>query len=196
MTRRTATTEGAPAPAALSSADGAGDGRPPGHPGYGAPGTVADRRLDGLQDEGPLLRTLTAMAVLLAVPFATLLSAPAAAADAPALYAQHCAGCHSADRLGGTGPALIPESLGPLRGPALAEVVAEGRPATQMPGFAATLGAVDVEALAAWLRTPPAEVPRWDAAQIAGSLAPAPGYRPAAAPVFEPETAPMMPTFL
>ncbi len=28
-----------------------------------------------------------------------------------ALYRQHCAACHGADRLGAMGPALLPESL-------------------------------------------------------------------------------------
>ncbi len=32
------------------------------------------------------------------------------------LYAEHCAACHGADRLGGQGPALLPENLGRLTG--------------------------------------------------------------------------------
>jgi mono/diheme cytochrome c family protein len=39
------------------------------------------------------------------------------AADAPALYQQHCAACHGPGRLGLTGPALLPESLSRLRKP-------------------------------------------------------------------------------
>ena len=35
----------------------------------------------------------------------------AAPPSAEALYEQHCGQCHSADRLGHTGPALLPESL-------------------------------------------------------------------------------------
>ncbi|MDH3407446.1 MAG: cytochrome C oxidase Cbb3, partial [Gammaproteobacteria bacterium] len=31
------------------------------------------------------------------------------------LYAQHCASCHGADRLGGIGPALLPENLGRIK---------------------------------------------------------------------------------
>ena len=50
---------------------------------------------------------------------------------------QHCASCHGADRLGGMGPALLPENLERLkqrrRGRA---VIAKGRAATQMPAFA------------------------------------------------------------
>ena len=59
--------------------------------------------------------------------------------DAAALYADHCSACHAATRLGGTGPALIPESLGRLKGEKLEAVIAKGRPATQMPGFGETL---------------------------------------------------------
>ncbi|NUO87598.1 MAG: cytochrome C oxidase Cbb3, partial [Cupriavidus sp.] len=39
----------------------------------------------------------------------------ATAADPAALYGQHCAACHGADRLGAMGPALLPESLERLR---------------------------------------------------------------------------------
>ena len=38
----------------------------------------------------------------------------AQAADAPAAYQQHCASCHGEARLGGVGPALIPENLARL----------------------------------------------------------------------------------
>ena len=62
-------------------------------------------------------------------------------ADGAALYGRHCAACHGADRLGGTGPALIPEALVRLKLEAAKNVIAQGRPATQMPGFAATLAA-------------------------------------------------------
>ena len=67
-----------------------------------------------------------------------LLAAPAVAGPAET-FAAHCASCHGAGRLGGIGPALIPETLGRMRGPDLASVIANGRAATQMPGFAATL---------------------------------------------------------
>ena len=38
-------------------------------------------------------------------------SAALAAPNAARIYADKCAQCHGADRLGGTGPALIPETL-------------------------------------------------------------------------------------
>jgi hypothetical protein len=98
-----------------------------------------------------------------------LLLAPPASADAPALYARHCASCHGADRLGAIGPALLPESLGRLKPEAAAAVIRDGRPATQMPGFAGTLDEAEVEALADLIRTPLAQVPRWGAAEIEAS---------------------------
>ena len=40
------------------------------------------------------------------------------------LYRLHCASCHGADRLGGIGPALLPESLERLRPPLAAKAIA------------------------------------------------------------------------
>ena len=73
-------------------------------------------------------------------------------------YATHCASCHGADRLGGMGPALLPENLERLRKPAAAETIAEGRLATQMPAFARQ--AVDGARSRRWSRyvyAPPAQ---------------------------------------
>lgn len=101
---------------------------------------------------------------------ATLLALPAAAQpDGAALYGEHCAACHGAERLGGRGPALLPESMGRLRPAAAAEVIAKGRPATQMPAFAGQLAAPEIEALAAHIFRPaPADL-RWDVAEIEAS---------------------------
>ena len=70
---------------------------------------------------------------------AAFLAGPALAKP-PELFATYCARCHGAERLGAIGPALIPETLGRMRGPDLAQVIAEGRPATRMPGFAGDAG--------------------------------------------------------
>jgi len=112
-----------------------------------------------------------------------LLAWPAAAAGPAEAFAEHCASCHGAGRLGGVGPALIPETLGRMRGPDLASVITHGRAATQMPGFASTLSGEEIAALADWLGTPLAEIPPWGEAEIAASRALDPGYQPAAAPV-------------
>jgi cytochrome c553 len=85
------------------------------------------------------------------------LAAPLAAADQPdavALFGQHCASCHAETRLGGTGPALIPETLGRLKGEALESIIAKGRVATQMPAFEGTLSKAEIAAVAAWIGEP------------------------------------------
>ncbi|MBM3565425.1 MAG: cytochrome C oxidase Cbb3 [Alphaproteobacteria bacterium] len=91
-----------------------------------------------------------------------------AAPDAPALYKEHCVECHGADRFGGTGPALLPENLGRLRPQAAAKVIAEGRAASQMPGFADRLDKDAVEALAKYIFTA-VPVPAWGEKEIAAS---------------------------
>jgi len=105
-------------------------------------------------------------ALLLLLPLA---AAGAAEIDAPALYAQRCASCHGPGRLGGTGPALLPENLGRLKPDQARKVIAEGRPATQMPGFAAELAPEEIGALAALVLTPLSEVPRWGIEEIRAS---------------------------
>ena len=92
-----------------------------------------------------------------------------ATADAPSLYVTHCASCHGADRLGAIGPALLPESLGRLKPEAAVAVIRDGRPATQMPSFGATLSDADIKALAGLISTPLAEAPHWGAAEIEAS---------------------------
>ena len=69
-----------------------------------------------------MIRLIVSFSLLL------LVSASAfAASDVAALYADNCSSCHAATRLGGTGPALIPESLSSLRGDAVkAYLVSQG----------------------------------------------------------------------
>ena len=93
----------------------------------------------------------------------------ARAAEPEALYQQHCAACHGAQRTGGMGPALLPESLERLRRPEALKVINHGRPATQMPGFDSQLDADEVEALAAWIYTPVTPAPSWSEADIRAS---------------------------
>ena len=64
--------------------------------------------------------------------------------DAPALYREHCVACHGEQRLGGMGPALLPESLQRVRPAEAKAVITRGRTATQMPGFADRLSAVEL----------------------------------------------------
>ncbi|CAM2069465.1 C-type cytochrome [Sulfidibacter corallicola] len=98
--------------------------------------------------------------------FATL---PANAPKPAALYAHHCASCHGTDRLGGTGPALIPQSLRRLKRDHAIAVVTKGRPATQMPAFEAVLDADQIESLVGYMYRPLFGVPKWGEREIARS---------------------------
>ncbi len=99
-------------------------------------------------------------------------------------YAQYCAACHGANRLGGQGPAVIPQSLGRMRGPHVAQVIANGRAATQMPAFGKVLDKARIKALAEYLRQPLERIPPWGAAEIMASRWINPTYIPADKPVF------------
>jgi len=116
---------------------------------------------------------------------ALVLAALPVLADPAQHYETLCADCHGADRLGGVGPALVPETLKRMRGPKIAEVIAHGRAATQMPGFAEDLDEDRIAALAAYLKTPLDTVPDWGAEEITGTRWFDPGYTPAEAPVFK-----------
>jgi cytochrome c553/DNA-binding beta-propeller fold protein YncE len=106
-------------------------------------------------------------ALLLAV-----LSAPSfvvQAAEPQALFKEHCAVCHGPDRLGITGPALLPESLARLRKPAAIQTVTEGRAATQMQPFAEKLSKDEIKALVDWIYTPVVPAPQWTEEQMRAS---------------------------
>ncbi len=145
-----------------------------------APGTTAKRRGRALAAVGLALGRAIALWAGL---FATA-GLAASEPDPAAIYARHCAACHGANRLGGTGPALVPQTLHRMRGPAIGEVIAKGRAATQMPAFGDILTPGEIAALADYLGTPLAEVPNWGAAEIEATRRLDPGYRPAPAPVF------------
>ncbi|NML15240.1 nitrite reductase [Azohydromonas caseinilytica] len=98
----------------------------------------------------------------------------ARAADAPppspaALYEQHCVACHGAQRLGGMGPALLPQSLERLKPAEAQRVIAQGRAATQMPAFAEKLSGTEIQALAQWIYAPVSPAPSWSEADIRAS---------------------------
>lgn len=104
--------------------------------------------------------------------------------DAGALYQQHCASCHGAQRTGGMGAALLPQSLERLRRPQALETITHGRVATQMPAFRDTLAADQIAALAQWIYTPVHPEPTWTEADIRASRIQTPGaaglpHRPA-----------------
>jgi hypothetical protein len=88
------------------------------------------------------------------------------AADAAALYAQHCAQCHGIDRLGLMGPALLPGNLTRLKKKAAGAVISGGRVATQMPPFGQTLSAQQIDTLVELIYSPLAKVPEWGEKEI------------------------------
>jgi len=93
----------------------------------------------------------------------------AAAPDAGALFAMHCASCHGADRLGAMGPALLPENLQRTKRVAAAGIIAAGQPATRMPAFRETLKPEEIAALVEYIYSAPATLPVWGEAQINAS---------------------------
>ncbi len=93
-----------------------------------------------------------------------LIAASAASAEeihAKALYYAHCAACHGANRLGGIGPALLPQNLKKLRKKKAFQVISEGRPATQMEGVGDTLSKTQIQALVDYVYSPLGYVPHW-----------------------------------
>jgi cytochrome c553 len=91
------------------------------------------------------------------------------AQDVEELYKDNCAECHNAYRLGGMGPALLPENLKRLRKKAAVDVIKNGRIATQMPAFAQKLSEKEIKALVEYVYTPLKETPVWGMNEIKAS---------------------------
>jgi mono/diheme cytochrome c family protein/DNA-binding beta-propeller fold protein YncE len=85
------------------------------------------------------------------------------------LYKTHCAECHNEQRLGGMGPALLPENLKRLRKTAAVDVIKNGRAATQMPAFGEKLSDEQIQALVDYVYTPLKQTPVWDMDKIRAS---------------------------
>ncbi|WP_300453875.1 nitrite reductase [Accumulibacter sp.] len=114
---------------------------------------------------------MTPRRVLLLVCLTSLLAGGAwpAAADVAALYREHCAACHGESRLGGIGPALLPENLERLRKADAVKVIRDGRVATQMPAFGDKLSADEAQHLADWVYAKVTPSPAWGETEIRGS---------------------------
>lgn len=108
---------------------------------------------------------LTGIVATLALWYGSAWGAP----DPATLYQAHCAVCHGSDRLGGSGPALLPGNLERLDKSAAVITITEGRIATQMPGFTGKLGADEVQALTDLIYTPLAKMPAWGVEEIRAS---------------------------
>ncbi|MAT65466.1 MAG: cytochrome C oxidase Cbb3 [Gammaproteobacteria bacterium] len=85
---------------------------------------------------------------------------------APELYRQHCAECHGDNRLGGMGPALLPDVMRRLEPEQAVGVIAEGRPATQMPAYGDKLSKAEIQSLVDYVFTPPVTMPAWSESDI------------------------------
>ena len=104
----------------------------------------------------------------------TGLSAPVLAednntSDLHNLYLQQCAACHGPDRLGGMGPALLPENLGRLKKTEAEKVIREGRAATQMMGYDNILNDQQIADLTDYIYQPPSHELKWGEAEIRAS---------------------------
>ena len=97
------------------------------------------------------------------------LTASAHAAEPAKLFEEHCAACHGPDRLGITGPALLPQSLERLKKPDAIKTIAEGRAATQMLAFGDKLSKEEIAALADWIYTKVEPAPAWAESDIRAS---------------------------
>jgi len=85
------------------------------------------------------------------------------------LYQTNCAACHGADRLGGMGPALLPESLSRLKKPEAARMIRDSRPGVQMPAFKDKLSEKEIAQLVELAYTPIVPAPGWGEAEIRAS---------------------------
>jgi WD40 repeat protein len=110
------------------------------------------------------------VALVTAVMAAVMMIMPATAnASSAELYAEHCASCHGADRLGAIGPALLPENLQRLKKTDAIDVIGHGRIATQMPAFGDKLSAEQIQSLVDLVYTPLDTIPVWGEKQIIAS---------------------------
>lgn len=84
-------------------------------------------------------------------------------------YQANCAACHGADRLGGIGPALLPENLSRLKKPEAARMIRDSRPGVQMPAFKDKLSEKEIAQLVELAYSPIVPAPSWGEAEIRAS---------------------------
>lgn len=85
------------------------------------------------------------------------------------LYKDNCAECHNEHRLGGMGPALLPENLKRLPKTEALDVIKLGRKATQMPAFKEKLDDKQIQSLVDFVYMPLKETPVWGLDEINAS---------------------------
>ncbi len=105
--------------------------------------------------------------------------------EAKALYQKHCAACHGKDRLGISGPALLPANLKRLHKKKAFKTIAEGRVATQMQAFSKKLSKAQIQSLLDYIFTPLEQPPVWGEKQIRASHISYPVDKNISKPVFD-----------
>ncbi|VAX09126.1 Nitrite reductase associated c-type cytochorome NirN [hydrothermal vent metagenome] len=106
--------------------------------------------------------------------------------DIDALYKKHCGECHSDDRLGGMGQALLPGNLQRLKKENAAGVIRDGLIATQMPALGDRLSDNQIDALVEYIYTPLSYMPEWGMTEMhASHLVPHPYQSLPDKPVFD-----------
>ena len=118
------------------------------------------------QTRANLMKSLLLAGALLSLP---LQAANADESGIERLYLQQCAACHGPDRLGGMGPALLPENLGRLKKTEAERVIREGRPATQMGGYKDILNDPQIADLTKYIYQPPSHELKWGKSEILNS---------------------------
>jgi mono/diheme cytochrome c family protein len=120
----------------------------------------------------PIMHSISRFSLVLGS-VALFMAAGAASATPPDAtytnYVQHCATCHGMDRLGGMGPALLPENLARLRKPAAIAAITDGLVATQMPPFGELLSKDEIAAITDLIYTPVVPSPKWTETEIRAS---------------------------
>ena len=89
--------------------------------------------------------------------------------DVAGVYRHHCASCHGEQRLGGIGPALLPQNLSRIRSGEARDVIEHGRALTQMPGFGEVLDDEQIDLLTEFIYQAPAVTPEWGIDNIRAS---------------------------
>lgn len=85
------------------------------------------------------------------------------------LYKTNCSTCHGLDRLGITGPALLPQNLKRLKKSQANKIISSGKIATQMLGFKDKLSKKQIKKLVNYIYTPLDYIPSFNEDKIRAS---------------------------
>jgi len=114
-------------------------------------------------------KTIISLGALFLLGLGSSMGSAAEPSSATQLYNEHCSECHGKGRLGGMGPALLPENLSRTSPSKAHTAISEGLAATQMPAFGDQLNDAQIQTLVDYIFTPLPHVPQWGAAEIKAS---------------------------